>query len=463
MVQVQEFVDALRAKLSSDSHVLTDPQHAEFKDSLQRWSNIDLKVPRAIVRPANETDAVTTVKEAVNASIPFVCASGGHSTWSTIDQHGFVLDLSLYREVVPDPANNVVTVKGGVLMKELQLALNKAGQFTTVGNGNTVGVIPYFINGGISIYTPLIGFGSENIVSAKVITATGDLVNASETENSDLLWAVRGAGQFFGVVIELVIRAYPLTRIPGSDDGTRQLGNFVFAPQQIGDVSRVLNETLIAHPDRISAGHFMIMTAPPDFQQQILLVAPQFFGTAEEAAQAFKPLVDLGPIQHMQLPSTFATHSDHLEVMCAKGEFKRFTQIGIDGFNQENFAKLVDLHRELLSTCPGAGRSAFSLEWHSPTKSPRVDTSFGNEHVDFWLNVLSWYTDPSQHDALIRLDKAAQAQIRAGVDESAYVSYTNTSRDDPLEWRYKGAERVARLRELKKKWDPTGVFTRELL
>lgn len=78
-------------------------------------------------------------------------------------------------------------------------------------------------------------------------------------------------------------------------------------------------------------------------------------------------------------------------------------------------------------------------------------------------NVLSWYTDPSQHDELIRLDKAAQAQIRAGVEESSYVSYTNTSRDDPLEWRYKGAERVARLRELKKKWDPEGVFTKELL
>ncbi|KAL1962835.1 hypothetical protein VTN77DRAFT_9110 [Rasamsonia byssochlamydoides] len=462
-MQLQEFVDLLRGKLSSDSHILTDRETAEFKDSLQRWSNIDLKVPAAIVRPASETDVITTVQEAVNASIPFVPASGGHSTWSTIDQHGFVLDLSLYKEVVPDPANNVVTVKGGVLMKELQLALNKAGQFTTVGNGNTVGVIPYFINGGISIYTPLIGFGAENIVSARVITATGDVVNASETENSDLLWAIRGAGQFFGVVIELVIRTYPLSIIPGSTDGTRQLGNFVFAPQQIGDVSCVLNETLIAHPGRISAGHFMIMTAPPDFQQQIILVAPQFFGTAEEAAQAFQPLVDLGPIQHMQLPSTFETHSDHLEIMCAKGEFKRFTQIGIDGFNQENFAKLVDLHQQLLSSCSGAGRSAFSLEWHSPTKAPRVETAFGNEHVDFWLNVLSWYTDASQHAEFARFDKAAQEQIRVGAAETSYVSYTNTSREDPLEWRYKGAERVARLRELKKKWDPTGVFTRELL
>ena len=67
-----------------------------------------------------------------------------------------------------------------------------------VGNGNTVGVIPYFLNGGISVYTPLIGYECENVLSAKLVTAKGDVVEATEAHHPDLLWAVRGAGQFFG-------------------------------------------------------------------------------------------------------------------------------------------------------------------------------------------------------------------------------------------------------------------------
>ena len=69
-----------------------------------------------------------------------------------------------------------------------------------VGNGNTVGVIPYFLNGGISVYSPLIGYGCENVLSAKLVTANGDVVEATEAYHPDLLWAVRGAGQFFGGV-----------------------------------------------------------------------------------------------------------------------------------------------------------------------------------------------------------------------------------------------------------------------
>ena len=70
-----------------------------------------------------------------------------------------------------------------------------------VGNGSTVGVIPYYLNGGTSVYTPLIGYACENILSAKVIAANGEVVECSEGQNSELFWGIRGAGQFFGIVL----------------------------------------------------------------------------------------------------------------------------------------------------------------------------------------------------------------------------------------------------------------------
>ena len=252
-----------------------------------------------------------------------------------------------------------------------------------VGNGNTVGVIPYFLNGGISAYTPLIGFGSENILSARLIVATGEVVDATETTNPELLWAIRGAGQFFGIVIELVIRTYPLS-IMGNPDGSRQLGTYVFLPQQAAEVCRVM-EKIMVDKENVSAGHMMIICPPPN-NQQVLLVAPQFFGSPEQAAKVYQPLVDLGPVHHMLTTSTFQTHSDHLEMMCAKGDFKRFNQLGLDRFRSDNFIKLVDLYSKLLAACPGSERSGFTVEWHSPSKhTERLDAAFGNQEVDFWL------------------------------------------------------------------------------
>lgn len=68
----------------------------------------------------------------MKASIPFVASSGGHSSYSTIKENGFILDLSSYKDIALNLATNTVTVRGGVLMKELQVALNKDGQFTSI-------------------------------------------------------------------------------------------------------------------------------------------------------------------------------------------------------------------------------------------------------------------------------------------------------------------------------------------
>ena len=76
---------------------------------------------------------------------------------------------------------------------------------------------------------------------------------------------------------------------------------------------------------------------------------------------------------------------------------------------------------------------------------------------------MSWYTDPAQHERVAKFDRAAQAQMRVGTVEEDFISYTNCTREDPIEYRYKESARIAKLRELKKKWDQKGVFTKELL
>ncbi|KAK6845397.1 hypothetical protein PG995_015507 [Apiospora arundinis] len=459
---MDNFISSLTGKLSSGSKVLSDQAVPEFRAAMGRWSNIDVKVPFAIVQPADEQDIASTVQGALEAGIPFVPASGGHSLWSTIGQEGIIIDLSRYTGVEYNAETNEATAKGGTLMKEMQTTLHPHKRFAAVGNGNTVGVIPFCLGGGISIYTPLIGYGCENIIAAKLVTAKGEILKVSATENSELLWAIRGAGQFFGLVTEITIKTYPYSML-GNDNGQRMCGTYVFLPHQIDEVCSALEKVMKSNR-YVSAGHVMVVQAPPEMKQQVLLVAPQVFCSSEEAAELFQPLVDIGPLQQMLVPSTFETHSDHLDWVNVKGDFKRFTQNGLSGWNRESFKKLAQLHAELVESCPDAARSGYTVEWHTPCKAPREsETSFGNEHVDYWLNILSWYTDTANHDLVASMDKKAQDVMREGAQEVDFVSYTNSSREGPLEYRYKGAGRIAKLKALKQQYDPAGVFTSQLL
>ncbi|RYP23001.1 hypothetical protein DL767_008926 [Monosporascus sp. MG133] len=456
------FLRSLSKKLSPSSIILKDQDSPEFKTSLERWSNLDVSVPFAIVQPSSEQDVVSTIQEALNASVPFVPASGGHSPWSTIGHEGIVIDLSGCKGVSVDAARNLATVRGGTLMKELQTALHPHKQFAAVGNGNTVGVIPYYIGGGISIYSPFTGYGSENIISAKLVNSKGELMEVSESLNPEVLWGLRGAGQFLGLVTEITIETYPYSLL-GNDDGQRMCGTYIFLLQQVDAVCAAL-EAVMSNKSYVSAGHFMIVQAPPDLKQQVLLVAPQVFCSAEEATKLFQPLVDVGPLQQVLMPSTFDKHSDHLDWICAKGDFKRFSQAGLAGWSTEKFKRLVELHAELVEKCPDTARSGYTVEWHSPCTAKReLQSSFGHEDVEYWLNVLSWYTDSANDDFVAMMDRKAQAAMRVDTEQDDFVSYTNTTRDDPLEYRYKGADRISKLKALKKQLDPTGIFTQELL
>lgn len=209
------------------------------------------------------------------------------------------------------------------------------------------------------------------------------MVIASETQNHDLLWALRGAGQFFGIVIEITLRTYDLSLIgPG---GARQIGVVYFPVSRAAEVCSKLAE-VVSGPGHPSAGHFMVMKDPE--RGHVVMVAPQYFGTGPELQATFKPIIDLRPDFHQHMDSTFDKHSDHLGWMCPKGEFKRFSQTGLSSINSENFERLVDLHKELLDTCPGTERSVFTLEWHTktPTKGAReTATSFGLKDIDIWL------------------------------------------------------------------------------
>ncbi|KAE8342578.1 hypothetical protein BDV24DRAFT_162468 [Aspergillus arachidicola] len=200
-------LSGLRATVAPDCEIL--------HERLRRWTNIDRKIPTATILPRSEEDCLKTVQWVLQLSIPYEPTCGGHSAWSTIGEEGIIIDLSHYADVHVEADSKTATLAGGILSKQVGVRLAEAGLFTALGNGNTVGAIPYSLGGGASITSTIAGFGSDQIVSARVIITKdgGRLVEVAEKEHPDLLWALRGAGQFFGLVTPYQIILPPDMRI----------------------------------------------------------------------------------------------------------------------------------------------------------------------------------------------------------------------------------------------------------
>lgn len=254
-----------------------------------------------------------------------------------------------------------------------------------LGNGNTVGAIPYFLNGGASITTSITGFGADQILAARLITASGELIEANQTHNSELLWAIRGAGQFFGLVTELTIEAYPLSAL-GNDHGVIWVGSFVFPLDRAGEVAAVMKD-LMNNNKYATAGLLMVM-APPPTRQPSVVVAARYTGNPQEAAAAYQPLYDLKPIAASGGEVPIQNASDARSVLGAKGDFKRFGVVGLHSFDPEAFLKTIDVWKEMIAQCPDAINSGFNFQWDSrPPRKSRLGSAHSLQNIRYWQYV----------------------------------------------------------------------------
>lgn len=253
--------------------------------------------------------------------------------------------------------------------------------FVALGNGNTVGAIPYFLGGGASITTSITGFGSDQILSARMIDARGEMIEVTEKE-PDLLWAIRGAGQFFGLVTELTIKVHPLSKL-GNAQGSIWVGSFVFALERAQDVARAM-KPLMDDDSKATAGLMMIM-APPPARKPCLVIAARFTGNLENAEEAYKPLYDLGPIAANGSPVPIQNTSDGREALAAKGGYKRFGVVGLRRFDVDKFLQVVDVWNTLVQECPDAINTAFNFQWDARfPKKPDFDSAMSLHDIRYW-------------------------------------------------------------------------------
>lgn len=230
-----------------------------------------------------------------------------------------------------------------------------------LGNGNGVGVIAFMLNGGVSVTNQITGYGSDQILAARLINAQGELVEVDERNHPDLLWALRGAGQFFGLVTELTIRVHPFEAL-GNADGLIWSGSFIFPIGRAAEVASVA-KAIMNDGRHQTAGLMMVASSPPPNRQPTIIIAARYTGDPKDAQQAYKPLYDLKPLVANGGPIPIQNTSDGRAEIGAYGGFKRFNIAGLPRFEDADFPKMIEIYKEMVHECPDAVNSAFMVQW----------------------------------------------------------------------------------------------------
>jgi FAD/FMN-containing dehydrogenase len=197
-------------KASLDGEVLAggDAGHA---DASKVWNGMyDERLPVAVLRPAGEEDVRRAVAVLADVEAPLAIRGGGHhiAGFGGCDG-GFVIDMSAMRGARVDPEARRIRVEGGALLHDLDTAGAEHGLSVPVGVVSPTGVAGLTLTGGVGWQTRAHGYACDNLRRARVVTAAGEVVEASEDENPDLLWGLRGGGGNFGVCTELEFEAHP--------------------------------------------------------------------------------------------------------------------------------------------------------------------------------------------------------------------------------------------------------------
>lgn len=226
--------------------------------------------PRLIVRCSGAADVVAGVLLARETGLPLSIKGGGHGVnGHAVCDDGIMLDLSPMKRIDVDPDERIARAQAGVTWGEFDAATQAHGLATTGGRITTTGISGLTLGAGSGWLERIHGYTSHNLIGTEMVTADGRMVRASEDENPDLFWGLRGGGGNFGVVTQFEYRLHEV--------GPMVTGGMVLWPmEQAAEVTRFYRDWIESAPDEISGGAAVVMGPPEAFVPAELQGKPVF-------------------------------------------------------------------------------------------------------------------------------------------------------------------------------------------
>jgi FAD/FMN-containing dehydrogenase len=432
------------------------PDHNHYDEARAIWNGEIDRRPAVIARCRGTSDVVSAVRFAQELGIATAVRGGGHGIagYAVVDD-GIVIDLSLMRGTQVDPTAQTIKLEGGCLNEDLDRDSQAHGFAVTGGFVSTTGIAGLTLGGGIGHLMRAFGLSIDSLVECEVVTASGDLVVASESENSDLFWGLRGGGGNFGIVTSF---EYKLHRLEPP-----VLAGMVAWPLSEGrQVLRFLREFLAEAPDEVGViGNLRLApplpVVPPEWHgKPIVALVLTYAGPVKEGEEVLRPVRELGsPIIDAVVPKPYVEHQKAFDAALPHGRHYYWKSHRLPPLSDEMIEIIVEHAGKITSPLSTVGLFCFG---GAVARVPSDATAFPNRDAAHDINIVaSWMPDdpePARHKAWVRGFFDALTPYSRGV----YVNFTSDDAADRVRSAAYGPEKWARLVALKRKYDPTNFF-----
>jgi len=434
-------VEALGAALRGR---LILPGQADYDGARRVWNAMIDRRPALIARCASPSDVMQVVNFARERQLLTAVRCGGHSASgkSTCDG-GIVVDLSPMQSVRVDPVAKVARVEGGALLRHLDRETRAFGLVTTAGTVSHTGVGGLTLGGGLGRVGRRFGLACDNLRSVDVVTAAGKLVTASETENADLLWGLRGGGGNFGVATSFEFALHPM-------DPMVLAGDLAWPYDRAREVMRFYAEFSASAPDELNTDLSTFTT--PDGQ---MMIGSEVVWSADHAAgeRVLKPLRSFGP------PVSDTVRAvPYTEV---QSRHDKFLENGIRDYRKSGFLLEIDertidaMLETMRAAPPGLVRMTFQQSGGAIGRRPVDASAFPNRDGRYWVAIASSFQNPAEDEARVAAVRAAWKPIEP-ITRGFYVNSMTEDQYAKVDANY--GPNYARLAQLKRKYDPGNQF-----
>jgi FAD/FMN-containing dehydrogenase len=444
-------VEELKARVKGQVLLNGDPGYDEARSI---WNAMVDKKPGLIVQCAGTSDVVQAVNFARDNNILLSIKGAGHNiAGNAVSDGGLMIDLSGMKSVKVHPTKRRAYVDPGATLGDLDHETLAFGLATPVGINSTTGVAGLTLGGGFGWLSRKYGMTVDNLVSADVVTADGQFVKASEKENPDLFWAIRGGGGNFGIVTMFEFQLHPV--------GPNLLsGLIVFPFDQAKDVINKHLEYTKTMPEDLNVWMVLRKAPPLPFLseevhgKEVVILAFVYDGDPEEGEKAIAPIQGFGD-----------AHGQHMGVMPFAAWQQAFDPLLTPGarnyWKSHNFSEVsddvIDVMLKYTKLLPSPQCEIFlALVGGEVNKVAPDATAYAHRDADFVLNVHGRWDTPEEDDKCISWARDFFKESAPFAHGSVYVNFMTEEETARISEAY--GPNYDRLVQVKNKYDPNNLF-----
>jgi FAD/FMN-containing dehydrogenase len=443
-------IDGLREQVRGEIVTAADEG---YDDARTVYNAMIERRPLLVARCSGIADVMACVRFAAEHGLDVAIRGGGHSVpgFGTCDG-GVVIDLSGMRGVRVDPAAMTARAEGGATWGDFNHATHAFGLATTGGIISTTGVGGLTLGGGIGYLSRGHGLSLDNLISADVVTADGQVVVASEREHTDLFWAIRGGGGNFGVVTSFEYALHPVDVVYG--------GPMFFELERAGDVLRWYRDTIGDAP-RAFGGFPAFQIAPPlpfipedRHGEPFLAFVGCWAGPLDEGENVLKGLRDVAPV--------VAEHVGPMPYPALNAAFDGLVPPGLQHYWKANFVKeltdeAIAAHLEHGPRLPVVNSTVHIYPIDGACHDVASDaTAFGHRDANFATVIAGMWPDAADNDANVRWVREYSDAVTPHSEAGGYINFM--AEDDQVRVRENYGANYDRLSAVKGKYDPGNIF-----